>query len=367
MVSEPTFSEEILSGGVFESQVGESTVGTSAQPQPPTLVQRWKLGGVRSAKAPRPPIQYIVPGLLSYPSVNMVFGPPGSKKSMLMIDLCAALLSGTKWLPNVGKGGVEFDTDLAELDKENGTISYRGGVLWVDGDNGQRRTEERIRAFISRRHVPDDAPLYYESMPDPDLDLSNGRSVQALTDLLRHLCVKLLILDNLSVFSGEVDESSSQMKGVMKNLRHIATDAECAVIIVHHPTKGKGGDREGDWIRGHGSIEGTLDLALYVDCDGQNDPVNVKATKVRGHLKASHFGADLRYTHQPGTSDLEAAYFVAYKPESKQDKERRMVKELAMQLSNGDEEATAKIVKIKLAVMDISMSLDKVKGYMMGY
>lgn len=361
------FDESILSGGVFESQVDNTTVGTTAQPQPPILMQRWKLGGVRTAKATRPPIHYIVPGLIACPSVNMLFGPPSAKKTMLLADLMTALVSGTKWLPVQGSwGGVDFDTNLATVDPD-GAINYHGGVMLIDGDTGPARTSERLEAFIKTRKVQDEAPLFYESMPEPWLDLSNGRSVQSLTDLLRHLCVKFLVLDNLGVFSGEIEESSSQMRGVMRNIRTMAEDAQCAIILVHHATKSKSADRVGDLSRGHGSIEAGLDLSFMAECEGPNEPVNVTAAKVRSYVKATEFGAFLRYTHKPGTTELSTAYFSAHRAESKLDRDRKLVKDIYVNLGLDDIEAAAKIIKRRLAVLDISMTLDKIAGLLMGY
>lgn len=361
------FDDSILNDGVFTRQVSETTdSSTTAQPQPPILMQRWKLGGVRTAKAARPPIKYLVPGLIAYPSVNMVFGSPSSKKTMLIADLMAALVSGTKWLPVQGGGGIDFDTTLATVEQD-GAINYHGGVMLIDGDNGPSRTAERLEAFIRTRKVSDDAPLFYESMPEPWLDLSNGRSVQSLTDLLRHLCVKFLVLDNLGVFSGEIEESSGQMREVMRNIRALAEDAQCAVVLVHHATKSKSADRIGDLSRGHSSIEAALDLSLMAECDGPNEPVTVTAAKVRSHVKVTSFGAWLRYTHKPGTTELNTAYFSAYKAESKIERERKLVKDIYTNIGIEDIEQAAKAIKRRLAVLDITMTIDKIAGLLMGY
>jgi hypothetical protein len=64
-------------------------------------------------------------------------------------------------------------------------------------------------------------------------------------------------------------------------------------------------------LRGHSSIEASLDLALQVERKGQSDIIRINPTKVRGADVAS-FGALFTYTHVPGTDILETARFFGH-------------------------------------------------------
>ena len=51
------------------------------------LLEQWHLYSLADAYAPRSPRRYVVDGLLPYPSLSVVYGGPGSLKSMLLADL----------------------------------------------------------------------------------------------------------------------------------------------------------------------------------------------------------------------------------------------------------------------------------------
>jgi len=66
----------------------------------------------------------------------------------------------------------------------------------------------------------------------------------------------------------------------MANLRDIAEHTGAAVFVIHHARKGgSNGGREGDRLRGHSSIEASLDLALIVEREADN--VVIQSTKTR--------------------------------------------------------------------------------------
>src|SRR5690606_12742442 len=85
----------------------------------------WKLRNLEDAYRERPPRRYVVEELLSVPSLSVVYGGPGSLKSMLLGDLCMCIAAGRQWLepiPNTDRPGVSFNTTQAAF-------------LWIDLDN----------------------------------------------------------------------------------------------------------------------------------------------------------------------------------------------------------------------------------------
>src|SRR5687767_975508 len=116
------------------------------------LVGKWKLRTLADAYAQRPPLEYLIDGLLPCPALSIVYGGPGSLKSMLLADLMVAIVAGERWLE-----------PLPASDREPGVTfrTLQAPALWIDFDNGIRRTDERIEAFARARQLAPDAPLYY--------------------------------------------------------------------------------------------------------------------------------------------------------------------------------------------------------------
>lgn len=258
----------------------------------------WTFRTLADAYSPRPPVRYVVASLFMVPSVNIVYGAPGSLKSMLLADLAACVVSGRPWLaPAPGTSTMP------------GLATTAGPVTWVDLDNGERRTDDRFMAVGKAYNLPDSAPLRYISMPQGGLQIDDDKQAERLAQTLVLLGASLLILDNLSTVKGEADELKDMTKP-MQNLRWVATWANVCILAIHHQRKSNGTKgREGETIRGHSSIEANCDVALLVDRgDTQSLAIDVRATKARGATFEER-GATFAYTWQPGTRELETARF----------------------------------------------------------
>ncbi len=276
----------------------------------------WQIFTPADAYKPRGPLPYLVTDILFYPSLSIVYGGPGSLKSMILADMAVCVATGATWLEAPVGGSVlrSYTTTKAP-------------VLWIDFDNGRRRTHERFDAFGKAYVMPEDAPFYYVSMGRPQLDLTSYAMGDGLLKLIRRLGAKLVIIDNLGLVIGSAEENSGDMSAVMGNLRSICEDGDCAVITVHHQRKSNGtgdkGIRKGETLRGHSSIEASLDLALLVERkDGENN-VTVFPTKVRSYRAFDFFGATFTFQHQEGTRDLAMARFFGQQTFDKDEGELR--------------------------------------------
>ena len=295
------------------------------------LIGRWKLRSLTDAYQERPPLKFIVDGLLPCPSLSIVYGGPGSLKSMLLADLAATVVCGAPWLEQLpgstSPPGVTFAT-------------VQSAVLWIDFDNGIRRTDERIEAFARARQLAPDAPLYYVSMPQPWLDASQTTMISELAELVTETNAKLIIIDNLGLITGSTEENSGEMAQVMGNLRWLCEETETAVIAVHHQRKSGGssdkGIRKGEMLRGHSSIEASLDLALLVERKEGEDSVAVIPTKVRGFKEYNIFGAHFTYDHREGTKDLSLGRFYSLAVSTKEEREIEAIEETIKSVLRGN-------------------------------
>mgnify|MGYP003376079211 CR=1 FL=1 len=328
----------------------------------PILKKQWKLRTLTDAYKPRDPLVYVVDRLFSLPSLSIVYGAPGSLKSMVLADAAVCVAAGLPWLdplPTANNTGVTLSTT-------------RAAVLWIDFDNGTRRTDERFDALAKSRNLPPDIPLHYVSLPDPWLDASNKEIVFQVSLLALSLGVKFIIVDNLGLISGDVEENSAQMAGVMGNLRWLAESTGAAVVVIHHQRKSGNGDgkiRRGESLRGHSSIEAALDLALLVERKQGTEDISIVPTKERGATLPT-LAAQFTYQHVPLSTDLATAKFWAITLETKDEKTNGVIRaEILLQLERyrgGDAPTQAALVadvRDNLALQIIPVpGVNKVRG-----
>lgn len=257
----------------------------------------WIPRTLANAYTPRPPIIYPVAGIFARPSLNIVYGAPGTFKSILMADCAANVATGKHWL------------DPLPNNPGQGIVTAKTSVLWIDCDNGERRSDDRFEAIGKAYKLDALTPLYYVSMPNPWPDFSQKGFGDALELTLNDWDAHFVVIDNLGLVTGNTDEITAEMAPVMGNLRRLAEHSGSAVTLIHHQRKSNGTTgRKGDTLRGHSSIEAALDLALLVERDDGSATVKLTATKVRG-ADIDPFGAMFTYSHKPGTKELAEARF----------------------------------------------------------
>jgi predicted ATP-dependent serine protease len=215
----------------------------------------------------------------------VVFGAPGDLKSFALADLAVCIAADLPWLPEA-----EFQPGACPIP------TRQAPVVWIDYDNGRRRTDDRFAALGRARNLPESIPLFYYTMPTPPLNASDDVSIAQLTQRVINHGAGVVIIDNLRTVSGGADENSADMGDVMYRLRRLAEDSGAAVVVIHHQRKGNGitGVRSGDTLRGHSSIEASLDLALCVEREPYSESITFRATKSRGGT-VYPFGATFTY------------------------------------------------------------------------
>ncbi len=282
-------------------------------------IDPWRVFTLADAFRPRQPITWLVDGLIDAGSLIIVYGAPGTLKSMLLADLATSVAAGQPW--------------LAHPTTEQGMKTTQSPVLWADFDNGQRRTHERFAALARARSLAESTPLFYVSMPEPHLDAGDTQSMHDLAARVLARNVRLVVIDNLGVVAGSADENSAEMQAPMAGLRWLAESTGAAVIVLHHQRKaGPYGQekRVGETLRGHGSIEAKLDLALLVTRD--NLTVTLIPTKMRGAAVSAvcaRFAYDNDDSHELVTARFWPADVVDEKAKARSDVADRILIALA--------------------------------------
>lgn len=276
--------------------------------QHPNRFSGWQFYDLKDAFRPRPKPMYVVEGLLRVPSLSIFFGAPETFKSMLLVDMAACVAAGKSWLP-------------AETgdDREVERATTKSPVLICDFDQGRYETHNRIAALAQARELSEnDGGFHYVSMPEPSLDASNKDHTKELAARLTQekMGIKLLIIDNLRLISGSIDENNSEMSTVMNNLRKLSDTVKAAVVVIHHQRKmSQPGSRRGDALRGHSSIEASLDLAILVEETKDGEIVKLTPTK-RRFARVRPFAARFQCKRKSDGAELEEASFTGLRADS---------------------------------------------------
>lgn len=265
----------------------------------------WEPLTMREVYAPRPPVEYLVDGIFKKSSLNIPYGAPGDMKTFLLQDLAMCIAAGKDWLMPAPfmPGGQAFKVK-------------QGRVVWIDQDMGKDETLERFQALGTNYDAPEDLPIRIYTFPNPALNASDAASVAALA--ARSMDADMIVIDNLGNISGGVDENSSGMIEVMANLRWLAETTGAAVVVIHHQRKptGNSAGRAGDALRGHSSIEASVDIALHVDREPNSNSITVKSTKTRSR-EVAPFTAYFTF-EDDAKGNLVKAGFFSVEPDDKQ-------------------------------------------------
>ncbi len=269
------------------------------------FISQWRARTIADAIAPRPHAAHFVDKILREGSLSIVYGAPGSLKSLLLMDMMACIVSAQPWLaPLPGQ----------RLDQEVFPTS-RVPCLWIDYDNGQDLTDERFQALAATYNIAPDAPLSYYSIALPWLDLSKAENALYFIGLIQRTGAKVIVIDNLGLVKGGASENTDEMQPVMSHLRQIADVTRSAIVLIHHQRKSAagadatGGARRGETLRGYSGIEAACDLILHVERPAREDFVVITPTKVRRAKPFESIGALFSYQSADGDVLTEARFW----------------------------------------------------------
>jgi hypothetical protein len=233
-------TDEATARGIEAIQ--ENTTNTS---------KRYTVHNAADALAPRPPVKWIVDGLIYENSITVMYGDGGTKKTWAGMYLAACVASGAAW--------GDYET-------------HKMRVLFVDEENGEVEISGRA-AFCIRGALSDEnADLKYISLAAFHLD--DPRDEAILTAEILAQGAGLVVLDALADLMIGDENSKQDTQPVFNALRRIAEKTGAAILIIHHANK-QGGHR------GSSVIKDAPDILLRVDSDPESNFINFKTEKNR--------------------------------------------------------------------------------------
>jgi hypothetical protein len=187
------------------------------------------------------PVEWLIDGVIPVGSFTALYGPPGSFKSFIALDIAEAIATGRSWM---GK-----------------PVDKPGAVLYLAGE-GFGGIGARIKACKIHHQTEDGAPIY---IVRHQLNLRSSAEdfnalMMAVVQLVEQTGMEfsLAIVDTLArAFGGGNENSSEDMGAFITAMGKVQEFLTCALMVLHHSGKdaAKG-------LRGHSSLLGAVDTEL---------------------------------------------------------------------------------------------------------
>lgn len=175
--------------------------------------------------SPITPTDFILPNLIPAKGVTLITAPAKAGKSLFAECLAFSIATGGEYM------GKHFD---------------KGVALIMGGEGGRHEREKRINALCVLRSID----LHQGELHSrySAVDLRQPKNAAALIDYLKQvtsnkqLPVKLVVIDTFSSNIGNGGKSGeNDTNAFYASCRDIASELDCAVVVLHHPNKNESG------------------------------------------------------------------------------------------------------------------------------
>lgn len=200
-----------------------------------------------------PDIEYLIPEVLPKQSLALVFGPPESGKSFLVLDWAASLAC------------------------EGQSVLY----VATEGQHGQKQRSQAWKQHHNQQIPPDKLLQMHEAVNLLDDD----RMISLLNDaaILRPSLIVFDTLANMLAIAGCEENSASDMGRFLMACNRLQREIGCTVLLVHHTTKA------GQWERGSGALRGACDMIVEVTNADSYVTVSCSKSKDAAPFKDRHY------------------------------------------------------------------------------
>lgn len=240
------------------------------------------------AFADPPQIDWLVEDLFIRPSLNVLVGDPGSKKTFFALDLAVCVALGKPWL---------------------GRTTVAAPVLYVDEETGIPRLWSRVNGVLKAHHAPEQTPFNYLSLSG--YDLRDAEEVKHLMGNIQSVGAGLVVIDALAdVIHGGDENTVLSMYPVLNYLRHLSEFTHSAILVLHHTNKT-------GLFRGSSSISAAVDLMLSIESHAQSSLIELHPLKTRDaapdpfaariQFEGNKFWLTPEETSRPGFAQVESS------------------------------------------------------------
>lgn len=188
-------------------------------------------------------VEWLIDKVIPKKGFVALYGPPGSFKSFIALDLAASIARSTQW----------FGQDA--------TPSDNGAVIYIAGE-GHGGIGARIKACRIHHQMQPGTPIYFLrhqiNLRSSEEDFSS--LIFSIRDLVQELAIKvdLIVIDTLArAFGGGNENSSEDMGAFITSCGHLQGEFSAALMVIHHS-----GKDQAKGLRGHSSLLGAVDTEL---------------------------------------------------------------------------------------------------------
>lgn len=203
------------------------------------------------ADRPMENVTWIIPNILSKPSLAILSGESGVWKSWLGTDLAIGAAVHGRFMDH-------FPIENAE----------RVMLVTADEDAGEARRKIKFIAAGARLNGTSEAALKRNFLLwIDDLDFSDDDQFATLEEDVADFRPDIIIVDHIRVCFAGKENDSEFARAVKRRAKALQTAHPCCVLWYHHwnkPSK-EGGKRAGDRLRGTGGLRGIADHHLAVE------------------------------------------------------------------------------------------------------
>ncbi len=202
-----------------------------------------------------PPIDYLVPGMISRNTITLWTGADGTAKTFLAMKMAIAVATGGEFL---------------------GRRCQQAEVLYLDYENPSFAIRDRLDLMTGEIAVPNLHVwgTWLEHQPP-----------QVGSELLLTIAKEsrpLIFIDPFRYSHSAEENDSTEMMAIMQHLRYCAA-AGGAVVILHHPAK-----TEGSTGRGSSAIKGAVDVAFLQELADPNDGGLITLKCIKNRFGETH-------------------------------------------------------------------------------
>jgi hypothetical protein len=236
--------------------VSVPTSAFTAKPRPDTRYKMKSAGDVLRSE----PIRWRVKGVIPERGIAAIFGPSGSGKSFLVVDMAINIAKGADWFGYRAKSC---------------PVTY----VCLEGEAG---LSVRLAAFRTKGSIPKGIAFI-----DQPVNLLAANDLRDLVQAIRanQMGEGIVIIDTLNRAVPGMDENSSvDMGHAINACKLIQQGVGGLVLLVHH--SGKDATKG---MRGHSSLHAALDAAIEVKRSGDDREWSVAKAKDGADGKAHPF------------------------------------------------------------------------------
>lgn len=242
LTADRTGYQSVFADAQRRGWVNPLSVAAPVAPRPPVFTPKssdpyWGFRFAPEMLETLGPTRWLVSKLIPEDCTAVLYGPSGSLKSFVMIDLALSVSLGVPW---------------------HGKPTKQRTVIYLAGE-GEQGFSKRLAAWCMSNDQPPPANFAFRQIPA----IADDSEMERLIETVRKIAgergdIGMIIIDTLFTALNGGDENSGKDMGlIISAMKRLRVEFGAAVVAVHHTGK------QGESARGHSSLPSGMDVMFY--------------------------------------------------------------------------------------------------------